>query len=242
MDDILQNIVASEVEGFFANTEGSLSISIVNLGEYPIPYYTSPSSMDDLRAKDLVTHFAQELTQLIHSKTKDGKYTTTISTHFFQYLDNHYGDSEEMLKTVVENLVRADLLIILSKGSNHTMERFTTALHAVDPSVIRNGKYRLASLFTFTPNEENRQPLLLHQEHIRNNTEFRLVNTLLDMGFIIPSEGFLSFLFIDDRYALDATTRIMDGTEFYDEEKQFIFKKLMRFLLSVFSLMKTIRS
>lgn len=222
------------------NLEGSLSISIINLGEYPIPYYTSPSSLDDLKATDLVTHFAHELTKLIHSKTKDSRYTVSVTTHFFQYLNNHYGDSEEMLKTVVENLVRNDLVIILSHGSNATMERFTSALRSVDPSVVRNGKYRLVSLFTFTPNEKNRQPLLLDRDHIKNNTEFNLVNTLLDMGFVIPSEGFLSFLYIADRYALDATTRIMDGTEFYDEEKQTIFKKMMRFLLSVFTLMKTI--
>lgn len=240
MDDLLQNIVSSEVETFFMNMEGSLSISIINLGEYPIQYYTSPSSVDDLRSTDLVTHFAHELTKLIHSKTNDSKYIVSVTTHFFQYLNNHYGDSEEMLKTVVENLVRNDLVIILSRGSNQTMEKFTSTLRSVDPSIIRNGKCRLASLFTFSSNEKNRQPLLLNQDHVKNNTEFDLVNTLLSAGFAIPSEGFLSFLYIADRYALDATTRIMNGTEFYDDEKQAIFKKIIRFLLSVFALVKTI--
>jgi hypothetical protein len=241
LEDVLKNIVAAEVETFFDNVEGSLSISIVNLGQYPISYYTSESSMDDLKSNDVVTHFAHKLTKLIHSKTKDSNYTVSITTHFFQYLSNHYGDNEDMLKTVVENLVRSDLLIILSHGSNDIMEHFTNVLNTIDSTILQR-RYHLVSMFSFVENEMNRHPLIYnHYHHIKDKTEFFLVNTLLEKGFIIPSEGFMSFLYVKDRYALDATTRIMDGTEFYDEEKQFVFKKLMRFLLSVFSLLKTIK-
>ena len=237
MDNYSENIVATEVETFFAELEGSVSVSIVNLGEYPIQYYTSKSSLTDLEATDVPTHFAQELTNLIHEKTKDSKYKVSVTTHFFQYIRNHYRNDEEALKIVVDNLIRSDLIVFLSQGVNETFTTFKEILQEMDSTVLHRGMH-LASMFSFGINRYDWRPLIYNSNHIRSNEEFDFISTLLEVGFVFPSEAFFTILHApDNKSAVDVITRTMDGGEFYNDDRQLVFKKIMRFLLSTFRLL-----